>query len=491
MTDQSNKPRPNLLSGAARAVPFVFLAAVICCGWLVVRTLNPPETEEASADEAKEAGADVTLSPAKIKKANFVTEASGMRRIEDVRTVSGRLTYDETRHIEIKTPVSGVLVDVMVKPGDAVEEGQLLAILNSPEIGKARAAVISEQSKFKVVERQLQRLNEVTNNLKSLLALLDQNTPLDQIERQFNDKALGNYREEIMAAYSDRYLTNQLAIAARPLVDSGSMPMRTLQERENDRHQADAKFRSARETTAYDIGVRMQQLEAERADAKRQLMIAQNHLTTLLGFADKDDTEATSESLSRMEVRAPFAGTIESRSYAKRERVEQSDSLFVLANTQTLYVSADIRENEWAAMSVSPGQEVTVIVPAIPDREFTATVHYIGREVEVESNSLPLVATISNADGLLRPGMFVRVAISVAQSDNVIAVRSESVMQHENEKFVFVATGDQTFRRVDVLTGVHNEEWVEVKDGLNVGDQVVADGAFLLKSELLLAGEEE
>ena len=171
--------------------------------------------------------------------------------------------------------------------------------------------------------------------------------------------------------------------------------------------------------------------------------------------------------------------------------MEQSDSLFVLANTQTLYVSADIRENEWAAMSVSPGQEITVIVPAIPDREFTATVHYIGREVEVESNSLPLVATISNADGLLRPGMFVRVAISVAQSDNVVAVRSESVMQHENEKFVFVATGDKTFRRVDVQTGVHNEEWVEVKDGLNVGDQVVADGAFLLKSELLLAGEEE
>ena len=64
-------------------------------------------------------------------------------------------------------------------------------------------------------------------------------------------------------------------------------------------------------------------------------------------------------------------------------------------------------------------------------------------------------------------------------------------MQHENEKFVFVSLGDETFRRVDVQTGVHNEEWVEITEGLNEGEAVVAGGAFLLKSELLLAGEEE
>jgi len=192
-----------------------------------------------------------------------------------------------------------------------------------------------------------------------------------------------------------------------------------------------------------------------------------------------------------MEVRAPFAGTVEARFFARRERVEQSNSMFVLANTDSLYVSADIRENEWAAMAIKPGQDVTVVAPAIPGRSFTAKVHYIGREVAVESNSLPLVATISNEDGLLRPGMFVRVSLPVAQSDDVVAVRTESVMQHENEKFVFVSLDDQTFRRVDVQTGVNNEEWVEIKEGLQAGEPVVASGAFLLKSELLLAGEEE
>lgn len=496
MTAPTTQPNSRFSTIASKAMSGVFLIAVLGGGWLVVQQLNSSPTDDATADSEGEGEgtaetSELVLPEAKVTKAKFVTEPSVIRRIEDVRHVSGRLTYDEAKHIDVKAPVAGVLVDVLVKPGDVVPEGQLLAIISSPEVGKARAAVLTEQSKFQVIIKQIERLEEVTNNLRNLFAALDQNRPLDEIEKQFNEKSLGTYRQQIIAAYSERFLANQLATAARPLVDAGSMPRRTLQERENDRHVADAAFRSVRETTAYDIGIRQQQLDAERNDATRQVMIAQNHLTTLLGFADDVGAEATSESLSRMEVRAPFAGTVEARSYAKRERVEQSDSLFVLANTETLYVSADIRENEWAAMSVKPGQDITVVAPAIPGRTFTAKVHYIGREVEVESNSLPLVATISNADGLLRPGMFVRVAIPVAESNDVIAVRSESVMQHENEKFVFVSMNDNSFRRVDVTTGVNNEEWVEIKAGLKAGDPVVAGGAFLLKSELLLAGEEE
>lgn len=489
------QPLKHRFSG--QVLPALFVVAAIGGGWMIVRSLTFTEPAEAtevaveSESDSASSQSEITLPQVKAAKANFVTEVSQQRCIEDVRTVSGRLTYDEARHIEVKAPVSGVLFDVLVKPGDSVNEGQLLAVINSPEIGKARAAVLSEESQLQVIVSQIQRLEEVSDHLKGLFVLLDQNVPFNEIERQYQDKSLGTYRHEIMAAYSELLLSNQLVTAARPLVESGSMPLRTFQERENDRHIAEAKFRSARETTAYDLKIRKQQLEAEHKNATRQVMIAQNHLTTLLGFADTDTTSTTSDSLSRMEVRAPFAGTVEARSYAKRERVQQSDSLFVLANTESLYVSADIRENEWAAMSVRPGQEISVFAPAIPDRTFVAKVHYIGRRVDVESNSLPLVATISNTEGLLRPGMFVRVSIPVAKTDNVIAVRSESVMQHENQRFVFVSMNDQTFRRVNVETGVTNEEWVEIRQGLDVGERVVAGGAFLLKSELLLAGEEE
>lgn len=493
MTDQPIRTQTPHQIAASRFLSGIVLLAVVSGGWFVVQSLNsgrPAEVGDESESASDQPESEITLPVAKIVKASFTTEPSRIRRIEAVRTVTGRLTYDEARHIEVKAPVSGVLIDVHVKPGDAVSEGQLLAVINSQEIGRARADVLRAEANHQVVVKQMQRLENVTTNLRSLFGLLDRNILLNEIQTQFKDKPLGTYRQQIMAAYSQGLLANQLETAARPAAEAGSISMKTLRERENDRHVADAQFRSIRETTAYEIEVRQQQLTGELNDAKRKLMIAQNHLTTLLGFADEEGATVTSESLSRMEVRAPFAGTIESRSYARRERVQQSDSLFVLANTEALYVSADIRENDWAAMAVKPGQTISVIAPAIPNRTFTATVHYIGREVDVESNSLPLVATISNMDGLLRPGMFVRVSIPVSQSDEVVAVRTESVMQHENKKFVFISESDRTFRRVDVQTGLSNEEWVEIKNGLQAGENVISGGAFLLKSELLLAGEE-
>lgn len=469
-----------------------FILGTIAVGWMFVRNVATQQVVQNDAEEtdvvSAEAG-EITLPHRKVETSALVIEPVAAHKVEHTHTVSGRLAYDEAHHIEVKAPVSGVLLDVFVKPGDQVERGQILAVINSPEIGQARATVLNEEAKRQLIKNQQHRLQEVTANLRSLFEFLDNNVALDEIETQFNDKALAEYRGEIMSAYSERFLANQLAIAARPLAESGSLPAKTLRERENDRHVTSAKFRSVRERTAYDITVRMQQLEASLAEADRQVMIASNHLQTLLGAADTSLETITSASLSKLEVRAPFAGTIESRSLAKLERVEQSDSLFVLANTNSLYVSADLRENDWAAMSISPGQKIMVEAPAIPDRVFEATVHYVGREVQIESNSLPLVATIDNADGVLRPGMFVRVSMPVETPKDVIAVKPVSVLQHENESFVFVAVDSHTFRRVGVSVGAGNEDWVEIKTGLDVGQSVVADGAFLLKSELLLAGE--
>ena len=122
---------------------------------------------------------------------------------------------------------------------------------------------------------------------------------------------------------------------------------------------------------------------------------------------------------------------------------------------------------------------------------FTAKVRYFGREVQADTNSVPLVARIENSEGLLRPGMFVRVTVPIGEARQALSIKPESVLQHENEKFVFVDMNDGAFKRVGVSTGQASEDWVEVTKGLSPGQLVVTHGAFLLKSELLLQGEGE
>jgi cobalt-zinc-cadmium efflux system membrane fusion protein len=198
------------------------------------------------------------------------------------------------------------------------------------------------------------------------------------------------------------------------------------------------------------------------------------------------DTDA---SLSCLELRAPFDCTVESRVLANNERVEQGSPILVLANTQSLYVSASLRDDDWKALALQPGTKISVVVPALENRESVAQLQYVGREVQANTSAVPLIATVDNQDQLLRPGMFVRVTLPIGPAREAIAVPVESILQHEQKSFVFLEGAPGTYQRVDVVTGQTSRDWIEITAGLRPGQRVVTRGAFLLKSELLLQGE--
>jgi cobalt-zinc-cadmium efflux system membrane fusion protein len=129
---------------------------------------------------------------------------------------------------------------------------------------------------------------------------------------------------------------------------------------------------------------------------------------------------------------------------------------------------------------------VTVEVPALAGRKIEARIRYVGRQVAAETNSVPLVAEIANAEGLLRPGLFVRVSLPFGAPKKVLSVPADAVVSHEGAKFVFVREEPATFRRVDVTTGLQTDEQVEIVSGLVPGASVVVRGAAMLKAELLL-----
>jgi cobalt-zinc-cadmium efflux system membrane fusion protein len=320
--------------------------------------------------------------------------------------------------------------------------------------------------------------------------MLDQNAPVDAIESAFSDRALGAYRQEILSAYAKMRLADELIAKVKPLVESGAVSGRVVREREGERQLAETLFRTARDQASFAVEQAKMKAEANVAEADRQLNLAWQSLESLLGYKEDRNTENLNneETLSRLEIRAPLDGTIESRSFSSNERVMRGDSLVVLANTKTLAVEADIRERDWSAISIQKGADVSVMVPALEGQSFNAKVRYFGREVQSDTNSVPLVARMDNADGLLRPGMFVRVTIPIGDPLQALSIKPESVIHHDNHQFVFVDTKEGSFKRVDVSTGRSSDDWVEVTAGLSAGDMVVTNGAFLLKSELLLQG---
>ncbi|WP_182871379.1 efflux RND transporter periplasmic adaptor subunit [Stieleria mannarensis] len=494
MTDAPNShPKPNPFQLISQGIPTLLVLVVMAGGWLAIYQINhqrpmevEPEVVQADADPET-----VVMPAGKLAVAQLKTLPVQQQSIQHVHTVPGRLRYDQTRHVDVKAPLDGIVSELLVTPGDQVSQGQLIAVLRSPEIGQARAEILKRQKERQIARQVLQREATLAKNLEGLSSMLDRGEAVDVIEAAFADQSLGGYRQQILSSYSKMKLAETLIAKIEPLVESGSVSGRTIREREAERQLAETAFRTARDQANFAAEQAKLKSEAGLAEADRQLNLAWQAVETLLGYnEDKQRANLSDEeALSRLEVRAPFEGTVESRLYADNERVSRGEPLIVLANTDSLYVEANIRESDWSAVSLRPGTPVFVRVPALENQTFDATVHYVGRQVQTDTNSVPLVATINNPDGLLRPGMFVRVTIPIGHPRQALSVKPESVVQHDNQQFVFVDQNGGAFKRVDVTTGDVSDDWVEITEGLSAGQSVVTDGAFLLKSELLLQGE--
>lgn len=489
------------------ALPIFGAAAFLGIGFLVGRAdPNPTIATPTVAAETPEPSAEgiVHLTAEKLAAAELKTDIAQGRPMALTRLVPARLQYDDRRHIAIKVVTDGVLTQMLVKPGDVVTEGQALAQVSSPEIGTARAELMLKEGERQLADEKFQWATGASDNVTKLVTAIRKHSTFEDVEKQFARLNLGDDREKLMAAYSKYLLNESLSASLQSIGDSGAIASKTLKERQSERQAAQATLDGLCEVALFDARVERQKASVSAADAERRLEISRQHLHALIGqtqtrpivtggveaTTDDDDMKADLSEISLMTVKAPFSGTIESREFSANERVKQGDELFILADTETLWVKAEIRERDWRAIALSPGQKLTVTIPALPDARFEATLHYVGREVSTESNSVPLVAVVENTKGLLRPGLFAHVALPLTEEREVLTVPAAAVVEHEGLKFVFVMESEDRFRRVDVAVGETTSDWVEIRKGLKSGEKVISHGAFLLKSELLLEAEE-
>jgi len=443
-----------------------------------------------SGPTATDAPAVVVLSPEKAEAARIAVEPVAARSLGRSITVPGRLQYDDTRHISVRAATAGVLADVLVKPGDAVVAGQVLATLSSPEVGTARADVLQREGELRVLEEELSWRGKTNEGIFALSEAVGRKDPLDAIRNTFRSVPLGKGGEGVLTAYSRLRLADSLAQGVSGALDNGAVPQRMVRERMSELESADAGLKGAMEQAVFESRQAYRQSEVGVEAARRRLDVSRQHLNTLLGYTESMSAKSAPSDLSSVEIRAPFAGTIEQKLVSTAERTQLGEALFVLADTSRLWVAADLRERDWSAVRLHEGNPLSVETPAIAGKILPAKIHYVGREVSAETNSVPLIGAIDNTDGLLRPGLFVRVTIPVDASRTVIAVPESAVTRHDGSAFVFVSQGDREFREVPVKPGLQDRDWIEITEGLQAGDAVVTAGTFFLKSELLLEADE-
>jgi len=194
--------------------------------------------------------------------------------------------------------------------------------------------------------------------------------------------------------------------------------------------------------------------------------------------------ERTGQARRTLELRAPRGGEIAEKMVIDGQAVHAGDNLFLIADRSGLWV--DVAVFEMDAPAVKVGTPVSVIVDALPGRSYPGRVTFIRPELDEKTRTLTARVEVVNRDGQLRPGMFGMVTVRPAATVG-LSVPLEAVLPTGTKNLVFVNRGDGTFLPREVVIGAKGDSLVEVRQGLQPGDEVVASATYLLDSESNLA----
>ncbi len=338
--EKSSAAKPSFVQTVMKGLPTLLVLGVMGGGWMLMHHINSGGSAITEATEPADASTSpdmLVLLEGKLKAIKLESAAAQTQLVQHVHTVPGRLRYDQSKHVYVKAPLDGILAEMLVTPGDQVAAGDLIVVLRSPEIGQARAEILKRKKQRDIAQQISLRESTLAKNLDQLSAMLDQEQSSQAIEAASSNLSLGIYRQDILSAYSRLRLADEMLANVRPLLASGSIAGRTVREREGERQLAETAFRTARDQAKFAAEQAKLEADADVAEADRQFNLAWQSLEMLLGYKENRETVNLSDedSLSRLEVRAPIAGSIESRGFANNERVMRGDSLIVLANIRS------------------------------------------------------------------------------------------------------------------------------------------------------------
>ncbi|MEE9251861.1 MAG: efflux RND transporter periplasmic adaptor subunit [Thermodesulfobacteriota bacterium] len=172
-------------------------------------------------------------------------------------------------------------------------------------------------------------------------------------------------------------------------------------------------------------------------------------------------------------IRSPLAGIVVERNALLGGTVDPAKTLFRIADLSKVIVEGEVFESD--VYKVKLGQDARIRLDAYPDKAFTGSVTFVASELDPLKRTLHLWVSVDNKEGLLKPELFARVALVVERSRDALSIPVEAIIDDGVEKFVFLKNGNR-FIRQDVATGVSDDRYIEITDGLYPGDKVVTDG---------------
>lgn len=399
---------------------------------------GPADQHQATADAGNAAMRVATIQPARKTLIRHVEQPGEIHAFEQT---------------PLHSKVTGFISKVHVDIGDQVEPGQLLAEISIPEyeqelkqkqalVAQAAAETTQAQAAVKVAK----------SSLKSAQALAaEAEAGLERREADFVRAT--SELERISALFADKAIT-QKSLDESQAAHRAANAART---------EAKARIASAQAVVAEkEAGIEQAEADAKAVASKEA--VAQ---------ADEQRLRAIHE---YTRIVAPYKSTVTERNIDTGHLVQPGKSatdkpLFVVAQADTVRVFVDVPEAD--AGLVSADCEASIRIPSAGNRIVTGKVTRTAWLLNPTTRTLRGEIDVPNAEGTLRPGMYVIADLKVAERADCLAVPRTAVLMKEQQAFVLSVNAENTIVRIPIVTGIRAGEELEIVSGLSGSERII------------------
>jgi membrane fusion protein, copper/silver efflux system len=179
---------------------------------------------------------------------------------------------------------------------------------------------------------------------------------------------------------------------------------------------------------------------------------------------------------------APASGTVLTKNVVKGQRVDTGQELYRIVDLTHVWVIAEVAESDISAIKI--GTPAVVTLRAYPNHPIEGRVGFIYPDVKPETRTVRVRIELPNPDGRLKTDMYADVVFRpAAERGAVLAVPESAVIDSGTQQFVLIAKGEGRFEPRPIKLGIRADGYVEVRDGVATGEEVVSTATFLIDAE--------
>lgn len=180
-------------------------------------------------------------------------------------------------------------------------------------------------------------------------------------------------------------------------------------------------------------------------------------------------------------IYAPQDGVVSTLPVREGMFVKPSMNVMSLGDLSSIWILAEVFERQSAWVKV--GQPAEVSLSYQPGQIWQGKVEYIYPDLDPKTRTLKVRLRFDNPDEILKPNMYANIKIFGGPREDTIVIPVEALIRTGREERVVIALGEGRFEARSVTAGIESGDYVEILQGIEVGEQVVTSGQFLIDSE--------